>query len=121
LRAERHSLIVPLVPQRLPRHQRFEERERRVQHQAAQLLGDDRHLLLRFFRELQRLEDDQKLVKILLEGGDEAPDARTVTTAQHHDPEHLRGLPAIGHGVSGAVRGSDPVRALLAKEARQRR
>ncbi|MEO5576454.1 MAG: hypothetical protein ABIR67_15130 [Gaiellaceae bacterium] len=37
------------------------------------------------------------------------------------DPARLRGLPAIGPNVSGAMAGTDPVRALLAKESRRRR
>jgi len=37
------------------------------------------------------------------------------------DHARLRGLPAIGPGVSGVMHGSDPLRALLAKESRQRR
>ena len=36
-------------------------------------------------------------------------------------PANLRGLPAIGRGVSGAVAGSDPLRALLAKESKRER
>src|SRR4051812_8010723 len=37
------------------------------------------------------------------------------------DSRRLRGIPAIGRGCSGAVAGSDPLRALLAKERPQRR
>jgi hypothetical protein len=59
------------VPPRLPRHQRFEERERRVQHQAALLLGDDHRLLPRFLDvELQKREDDARIARILVEGGE---------------------------------------------------
>ena len=36
------------------------------------------------------------------------------------DPRELRGLPAIGPGVAGATAGSNPLRALLAKESRRR-
>ena len=36
------------------------------------------------------------------------------------DPARLRGLPAIGRGVSGSTVETDPVRALLAKERRRR-
>jgi hypothetical protein len=39
-------------------------------------------------------------------------------SADGHDPARLRGLPAIGRNVSGARRDADPVKALLAKEAR---
>ena len=34
------------------------------------------------------------------------------------DPVDLRGLPAIGRGVAGAVRGTQPDRALIAKQPR---
>jgi hypothetical protein len=34
--------------------------------------------------------------------------------------ERLRGLPAIGRGVSGAIAGSNPSAALIAKERRRR-
>jgi hypothetical protein len=37
------------------------------------------------------------------------------------DLDRLRGLPAIGRNVSGAMAGSDPSRALLAKERRRGR
>jgi hypothetical protein len=37
------------------------------------------------------------------------------------DWQRLRGLPAIGRGVSGAVPGTNMVGALLAKEARAER
>jgi hypothetical protein len=36
------------------------------------------------------------------------------------DPLRLRGIPAVGHGVSGAIPGTHPLGALLAKEAHQR-
>jgi hypothetical protein len=36
------------------------------------------------------------------------------------DFERLRGLPAVAPGVRGVQPGSDPVRALLAKERRRR-
>jgi hypothetical protein len=34
------------------------------------------------------------------------------------DPVDLRGVPAIGRGVAGAVRGTQPERALIAKQPR---
>jgi hypothetical protein len=37
------------------------------------------------------------------------------------DPAGLRGLPAIGPSVGGAIAGTDPVRALMAKQNRRRR
>lgn len=77
--------------------------------------------LPRFYRHQQEIEDERRLAKILLETG-EAPDGNGSMplrrSADGHDPARLRGLPAIGRNVSGAINNSDPVRALLAKEAR---
>jgi hypothetical protein len=44
------------------------------------------------------------------------PGAGKVTWVQ--DPVDLRGVPAIGRGVAGAVRGTQPERALIAKQPR---
>jgi hypothetical protein len=35
------------------------------------------------------------------------------------DPFELRGLPVVARGVAGVAPGTDPVRALLAKESRR--
>lgn len=67
----------------------------------------------------QRIEDERRLARILLETGETAPDAKTVTKTSHADPARLRGLPTIGRNVAGAMRGTDPVAELLRKE-RQR-
>jgi hypothetical protein len=72
--------------------------------------------------ELERRADQQELARILIETGaslDEVT-SHTVTRAQHADPARLRGLPAVGRGCSGAIAGSDPLKALLAKERRRR-
>ena len=65
-------------------------------------------------------EDAAKLSEILLETGEPAPDLKLHGTAGG-DRDRLRGLPAIGRGVSGAVRDSDPLGALLRKESARRR
>jgi hypothetical protein len=68
------------------------------------------------------VEDERKIAQAILEAGDAPPElnGRVLRrSADGHEPSRLRGLPAIGRNVSGAVRGSDPVRALLAKEARR--
>ena len=77
-------------------------------------------LLPRFYRLQQAREDARKLAKIILETG-EVPDAMKngkplTRSADGHDPARLRGLPAIGRNVSGAIRGSDPLGALIRKE-----
>jgi hypothetical protein len=76
--------------------------------------------LPRFYRHQQRADDIRRLAEILLENDVDAPDARTVTRAQHHDQARLRGLPAVGRGVQGAIRGTSPHHALIEKERRGR-
>jgi hypothetical protein len=73
--------------------------------------------LPRFARKLQQIEDDRKLAKILLETGEAAPPP-TKGASNGGDWERLRGLPAIGLGVSGAIRGSDPLGEVLRREHR---
>ena len=73
---------------------------------------------------LLRQEQAAILAEILLEI--DPDDAEIVERGKYiasngGDYKKLRGLPAIGRGVSGAVAGSDPVRALLAKERWQGR
>ncbi len=76
--------------------------------------------LPRFLAHLQKVEDARKLARIVLEaGGDEEPPKQSAGATSGGDWERLRGLPAIGRGVSGAIRGTDPVRALIAKERRR--
>ena len=55
--------------------------------------------------------------------GIDPDDEKIIDRAKHiasngGDSQKLRGLPAIGRGVSGAVAGSNPVSALLPKERR---
>ncbi len=77
--------------------------------------------LPRFRQALERIEDTRKLAAILLEAGDfpegngSMPRRRSADGA---NPARLRGLPAIGRNVTGATVHTDPVKALLAKEAR---
>ena len=70
-------------------------------------------------RQLEAL-DREKLDPIVREVGehDEPVSAAGATAAG--DGRRLRGIPAVGKGTSGAVWGSDPLRALLAKESRLR-
>jgi hypothetical protein len=86
--------------------------------------ADVPRLLPRFYRFQQR-EEERKLARILLESGGEDPPATNgkplTRSADGHDPERLRGLPAIGRNVSGAIRGTDPVGALLRSENGRRR
>ena len=61
-----------------------------------------------------------KVERIVAEVGDEEPESVAGGTAPG-DSRRLRGIPAVSRGTSGAVHGTDPVRALLAKEGRRRR
>jgi hypothetical protein len=76
--------------------------------------------LPRFDRELQRVEDERKLRRVVLEVDDDEPDQVVGVTAAG-DPRRLRGIPAVGRGTGGAIAGSDPLAALIAKEGRRRR
>lgn len=66
-----------------------------------------------------RLDDERRLARILLETGDEAPPSATGSTSGG-DPARLRGLPAVGRGVSGTMPGTGPLAALIANERRRR-
>ena len=70
----------------------------------------------------ERLEWQAKLARILVEVGEPAPAPRAFRgVTSGGDERRLRGLPAISRGTSGAVAGTDPLRALLAKERRHGR
>ena len=61
----------------------------------------------------ERIEDAEKLAAILLETGEPAPPKRTAGATSGGDERALRGLPAVGRGVSGAIQGTDPVKAVV--------
>jgi hypothetical protein len=75
-------------------------------------------LLPRFSKAMQAIEDARKLGQILMETGD-VPEVTRATAAG--DPRRLRGLPAVGRGSGGAIHGTNPLHALLAKERTRRR
>ena len=77
-------------------------------------------ILPRFFRRLQEIEDLRRIAKIILEGGEVENEAGLPlrASADGHRDDRRRGLPMIGRGVSGSTNHTDPLRAVLAKEAR---
>jgi hypothetical protein len=78
--------------------------------------------LPRFYAYLQKIEDEKRLAEIILESGGEETEAPKLTrSADGHDPSRLRGLPAVGRNVTGAIRGTDPLRALIQQENGRRR
>jgi hypothetical protein len=62
-------------------------------------------------------EDAAKIDRIVAEAAE--PELASSGGATSRDPARLRGLPAVSRFSSGAVAGSDPVRAVLAKEFRR--
>ena len=75
----------------------------------------------RFDAELERIADARKLATILLETAEVPPDSNGKVyrrSADGHNRDRRRGLPLITRGIGGASPGTDPVAALLAKEAR---
>ena len=54
-------------------------------------------------------------MRLVQEAVDETPESTAGSTAGG-DGRRLRGIPSVGRGVSGAIGGTDPLRALMAKE-----
>ena len=67
-----------------------------------------------------KAEQARILAEVLLELPDDVPTGRQYRGSNGADHHKLRGLPAIGRGVAGCVPGTDPVRALMAKQNRRR-
>jgi hypothetical protein len=76
--------------------------------------------LPRAYRRQLQLEDQAKLERILAEVGEAGAPSSSAGATAAGDPRRLRGPPAIGRGCSSTIPGTDPVRALLAKERRRR-
>ncbi len=77
--------------------------------------------LPRFEAEMERIADARKLAEILLEVEVPTPDSNGRVyrrSANGHNRARRRGTPIISKGVGGASPGTDPLSALLAKEAR---
>ena len=77
----------------------------------------------RFPRAYRRQLEAQDSAKVAAPVADTAPEGpmSTAGATSGGDESRLRGLPAIGRGVSGATVEADPVKALLANEGRRRR
>jgi hypothetical protein len=65
-------------------------------------------------RRREAVFQEQKLVEIAQETDNEVTHQAGGTAVG--DPRKLRGLPAIGYGVGGAIAGTQPERAYLRKE-----
>jgi hypothetical protein len=77
--------------------------------------------LPRAYRRQLQAEDVEKVDRILVEVGEAETPLTAAGATAAGDWARLRGIPAVGRGCAGAVRGSTPVGALLAKEARRAR
>ena len=77
-------------------------------------------LLPRYRASIERIEDDRRIAKILLEGDEVEPvlGMPLRRSADGHNRDRRRGLPVVSKGIGGTSPGTDPVSALLAKEAR---
>lgn len=64
------------------------------------------NILRRYHAHAERIQDEQKLARILLETGDHAPTIGHATAGG--DERKLRGIPAIARGVAGAIPGTSP-------------
>lgn len=65
-------------------------------------------ILPRFYRHQQAEADAIALTKRLLETGEQAPEPTSRVLSLIGDERQLRGLPAIGRGVAGAINGTRP-------------
>ena len=74
--------------------------------------------LPRFDAAQQKAADVQQVARIVAEVEEAAaPDAKRIAGASH---ANLRGFPAIGRNVAGAILHTSPEQALMAKQGRRR-
>ena len=71
-----------------------------------------------FRRQLQAL-DSAKVARIVAEAGEPEEPASAAGATAAGDERRLRGVPAVGRGVAGAIPGTNPLGALLARERRR--
>lgn len=85
-------------------------------HKAGLLvLGDQlAQTLPRFQAEHERVSDERKLAKILLETGTALPDVNARATAPG-DTRKLRGIPAHANGVTGVITGGNEYAVTMAQ------
>lgn len=65
-------------------------------------------LLPRFNAFTERLEDERKIARVIMESGGEIPDTVARATLPW-DNRRLRGIPVCARGVSGVSPGTDPL------------
>lgn len=67
----------------------------------------------RLHARIQRLELERQQQAAVARALRESAPVRGWVTSTGADPQRLRGIPAIGRSVSGAIRGTDPERAVV--------
>ena len=78
-------------------------------------------LLPRYRASLQRVEDERKIGRILLESEVVDAPATVARATLAGDRRRLRGVPCVARGVSGTAPGTDPVAELIRKGSTHRR
>lgn len=65
-------------------------------------------ILPRFNAEMERLEDQRKVAKIVLEASPEVVSQTVARATLPGDTRRLRGIPCVARGVAGVSPGTDP-------------
>jgi hypothetical protein len=77
--------------------------------------------LPRFQADEERAADAAKIKGLLAELGQDDVPPELLNATAGGDSRRLRGIPAIGRGCPGAIRGSDPISALMSNGNGRRR
>lgn len=70
------------------------------------------HILPRFNASMQRIQDAEKIGRILRETGEVGPTITVQRATLPGDNRRLRGIPCVARGVAGVSPGTHPVSAL---------
>jgi hypothetical protein len=74
------------------------------------------------FNPVKRVKDAEQLARVMREVDVAQSDPRPVNAPAVSSPRRLRGVPVVGvPGAGGTSPGTDPVRALIAKDGQRRR
>ena len=71
------------------------------------------HLLPRFHATTERMEDQRKLGRVLLEVGEREVTATVARATLPGDTRRLRGIPVCARGVAGVSPGTNPLAQVL--------
>ena len=74
------------------------------------------HLLPRFHATTERMEDERKIGRVVLDSQDAEVPKSVVRATLPGDTRRLRGIPVVVRGVGGVSPGTDPLAALLRTE-----